>query len=146
VAKTNQGGVDGAQLASRLRALVLRRQDAWLELDLTMPQLRALLVVRQHQPVSMSGVAKALDQRLAAVSALVNRLVRAGLVHREEDPDSRRRVRLRLTDEAERMLTQLDDRAAQRFSAIVARMSPQGREALNAALEELVELFSTEEA
>lgn len=145
MAKTNPGSADVAQLAFRLRALVLRRQDAWLELDLTMPQLRALLVVRQGQPLSVSEVAAALDQRLAAVSALVNRLVRAGLVRREEDPDDRRRVRLQLTDEAERTLTSMDDRAAERFAAILARMSPRGRRALNTALEELVELFSAEE-
>jgi DNA-binding MarR family transcriptional regulator len=129
------------QLAARLRALAIQRQDAWLDLDLTLPQLRALFVVRRRQPLTVSDLADALGQRLAAVSALVTRLVRAGLLQRSEDPNDRRRVRLELTDHAERLLAAVDDRSAARFAAILGRMSPQGRQALAMALDELVRLL-----
>lgn len=134
---------DVAQLASRLRALVMQRQDAWLDLDITMPQLRALFAVRRRQPITVSDLADALGQRLAAVSALVTRLVRAGLLRRSEDPQDRRRIRLELTDHAERVLAAVDDRSAARFTAILGRMSPQGRQALATALDELIGLAAT---
>jgi DNA-binding MarR family transcriptional regulator len=129
------------QLAARLRALAIQRQDAWLDLDLTLPQLRALFVVRRRQPITVSDLADALGQRLAAVSALASRLARAGLLRRSEDPNDRRRVRLELTDHAERLLAAVDDRSAARFAAILGQMSPQGRHALAMALEELVRLL-----
>lgn len=122
--------------------LVMRRQDTWLDLNLTMPQLRALVVVRQRQHLTVSDLADALSQRLPAVSALVTRLVRAGLVRRCEDPQDRRRVRLELTDHAETLLTAVDDRAFARFATILRQMSPQGRQALATALDELVQLLS----
>lgn len=134
---------DVAQLASRLRAVVMQRQDAWLDLDITMPQLRALFLVRRRRTSTLSELADDLGQRLAAVSALVTRLVRAGLLLRSEDPQDRRRIRLELTDHAEHMLTAVDDRSAARFTAILGRMSPQGRQALAAALDELIELATT---
>jgi DNA-binding MarR family transcriptional regulator len=131
-----------AQLVARLRMLVVQRGDAWLNVDVTLPQLRALFVLGRRQPLPVSELAQLLHQRLAAVSALVTRLVRAGWVRRSEDPDDRRRVLLTLSDEGTALLRGVDDRAAARFAAVLARMSPEGRENLAVALDELVRLFS----
>ncbi|GAA3017913.1 MarR family winged helix-turn-helix transcriptional regulator [Streptosporangium longisporum] len=135
---------DVARLASRLRMLTLQRSDAWLDLDLTLPQLRVLFAVRRRDGCTVSELSETLGRRLAATSALVNRMVRAGLLQRVSDADDHRRVRLRLTDEAERMLTTTDQRSADRFAAILGRMSAQGRAALAGALSELIELVSAD--
>jgi DNA-binding MarR family transcriptional regulator len=133
---------DVARLAAQLRALVMRRSDAWLDLDITMPQLRALRCIGRRQPMSVSALAEVLEQRLAAVSALVARLARAGLVQRSEDPDDHRRVLLEVTDEGERMLTGVDSRAEERFEAVLGQMSPHGRQCMAVALGELIDLLS----
>ena len=135
---------DAARLVARLRALALQRQDAWLDLDITLPQLRALFAVRRRAGLTVSELAETLGQRLATTSALVNRMVKLGLLRRERDPGDRRRIRLALTGETERMLTAVDRRSADRFAAVLGRMSPRGRAALATALEELVELFSSD--
>jgi DNA-binding MarR family transcriptional regulator len=137
---------DPAELASRLRSLALQRQDAWLDLDLTLPQLRALFAVRRRPGCTVSELATSIDRSLAATSALANRLVRAGLLQRVPDQADLRRVRLELADDAERMLSAVDQRAADRFTAVLGRMSPRGRAALTTALTELVELLSAETA
>ncbi|MFI6510514.1 MarR family winged helix-turn-helix transcriptional regulator [Streptosporangium sp. NPDC050855] len=141
---TSGGDRDVARLASRLRMLTLQRSDAWLDLDLTLPQLRVLFAVRRRDGCTVSELSEALGRRLAATSALVNRMVRAGLLQRVSDSDDHRRVRLRLTDEAERMLATTDQRSADRFAAILGRMSAQGRAALAGALSELIELVSAD--
>ncbi|MDN5856517.1 MAG: MarR family transcriptional regulator [Actinomycetia bacterium] len=130
-------------LLARLRELVVQRPDTWADLDVTMPQLRVLFAVRRKQPISVSALADTLELRLAAASALVNRLVRAGLLHRSEDPRDRRRVLLALTDSAEQALTRVDERSTARFAAVLTRMSPEGRRHLAAALMELVHLAET---
>jgi DNA-binding MarR family transcriptional regulator len=135
---------DVARLAAQLRALVMRRSDAWLDLDITMPQLRALFCISRQQPMSVSALADALEQRLAAVSALVTRLVRAGLVRRREDPDDHRRVLLEVTDRGARMVSGVDSRAADRFEAVLAQMSPRGRHCMAVALSELIDLLSAQ--
>lgn len=137
---------DPARLASRLRTLALQRQDAWLELDLTLPQLRALFAVRRRPGCTVSELAASIDRSLAATSALATRLVRAGLLQRVSDQSDLRRVRLELTDETEQMLSAVDQRATDRFTAVLGRMSPRGRAALTTALTELVELLSAETA
>jgi len=137
--------VEVAGLASRLRRLVTRRPDAWLQLDITMPQLRTLFAVRERGTVTMSELATTLGQRLPATSTLVNRLVDRGLLRRLPDPDDRRRVLVALSEDAERTLSAADDRAAARFAAIVGRMSPAGRAALATALDELITLATADQ-
>jgi DNA-binding MarR family transcriptional regulator len=123
-----------------LRRLVAQRPDAWLDLELTLPQLRALFAVRGSGGLAVSALAAAMGMRLAAASALANRLVRDGLLDRAEDAADRRRTLLSLTPAAERLLADVDGRAAQRVAGLVRRMSPEGRRALATALDELLRL------
>jgi DNA-binding MarR family transcriptional regulator len=132
-------------LVARLRALVMQRSDAWLNVDVTLPQLRALFLIGQRQPLTVSDLAALLDQRLAAVSALVTRLARAGWVRRSKDPTDRRRVLLALSEDGAALLRGVNDRSAVRFATVLARMSPQGRQHLAVALDELVGLFSDQD-
>jgi DNA-binding MarR family transcriptional regulator len=64
---------------------------------LTVPQLRALTWIRRKPGQGLSPLADHLGMSLPACSALVDRLVRAGLVERATDPTERRRIQLRLT-------------------------------------------------
>src|SRR5262245_49195691 len=60
--------------------------EPWLDLHLTMPQLKMLFVADWLGPVSMSRVAAHLRLSLSAATGLVDRLVEAGLARREADP------------------------------------------------------------
>jgi DNA-binding MarR family transcriptional regulator len=52
-----------------------------------------------HEPATLGQVAKEAGRGAPAVSRSVDTLVRAGLVERTQDPNNRRRLALRLTDE-----------------------------------------------
>ena len=65
---------------------------------LTVTQLRALLFVANHSGCGLSPLAEHLGMSLPSASALVARLVRAGLLDRSGDPGERRRIQLGLTD------------------------------------------------
>ena len=64
---------------------------------LTVPQLRVMLLLRRAPGSGVSAVAEHQGVSLASASALVERLVRQGLVDRVQDPAERRRVLLTLT-------------------------------------------------
>ena len=64
---------------------------------LTVPQLRVMLLLRRSPGSGVSAVAEHQGVSLASASALVERLVRQGLVDRAQDPKERRRVLLTLT-------------------------------------------------
>jgi DNA-binding MarR family transcriptional regulator len=61
--------------------------------------------VASSEPATLNDVAKNVDRGAPAVSRSVDSLVRAGLVDRVQDPNNRRRLALRLTDEGRERLS-----------------------------------------
>jgi DNA-binding MarR family transcriptional regulator len=77
------------------RALLHGRIASWLSVDLTMPQLKTLLlVVERPEGATGSQLARALGISLSTVTGLVDRLCEHGLVARGEDPADRRATRV----------------------------------------------------
>jgi DNA-binding MarR family transcriptional regulator len=66
--------------------------------------VRALVAImdaaRRGEALTAGGLGDAVDLRSASVTALVDRLERAGHVRRVRDPDDRRRVALEISDSA----------------------------------------------
>lgn len=79
----------------------------WLELDLSMAQVKALFVLMHEQSVTIGLLADRLGVGISGGSHLVDRLVQAELVDRSEDPTNRRRTLLRLTPKAETLIVRL---------------------------------------
>ncbi len=69
-----------------------------------MPQLRVLTFLGRSPGASLSAVADLDGVAAATASAMVERLVRRGLVIRQADPEERRRVKLSLTEEGATLL------------------------------------------
>ncbi|HSB72495.1 MAG TPA: MarR family winged helix-turn-helix transcriptional regulator [Candidatus Methylomirabilis sp.] len=80
----------------------MRRQSAPL---LSVPQFRALAFLRRNAGACLFAVADHLGVSRPTASAVIDRLVRRGLVTRTVDPLERRRVSLRLTLSGSRHLT-----------------------------------------
>ena len=80
----------------RTRMRPLWRSSAVVDVDLTMPQIRALDLLA-GEPHRMSDLAAALGTSLQATTSLIDRLVDKALVERIHDPADRRVVICRLT-------------------------------------------------
>lgn len=80
-----------------LHALLNSSVPAWLDLALTVPQLRTLFIIAHGGSSSVGQVARQLGVGEPTASHLVDRLSRAGLVQRTEDPADRRRAVVRLS-------------------------------------------------
>jgi DNA-binding MarR family transcriptional regulator len=107
-------------------------------IDVPRHQLRALFVVAKHGPMSVSALAEAIEATLASTSSLADRLVKAGYLEREPDPDDRRRVLLIATARGQEVADTLMRRFHERFERLVEAMSPEGREALEAGLTDMI--------
>src|SRR5260370_23063588 len=86
--------VDLTLLVTRLVTPELRRSRPK---QLTLSQLRALDFLANNPDAALSAVADYVGLALPSTSALVDGLVRRGLVARLAAPEDRRRLRLRLT-------------------------------------------------
>lgn len=79
------------------RCLLAGQTSTWLHVDLTMPQLKALLVVVDVGRATGGQLAKGLGVSLSTVTGIVDRLASQGFVTRGEDPVDRRITRVEAT-------------------------------------------------
>ena len=108
------------------RAIGASARSVWVDLDLSMAQLKTLLMLHTSGVLPIGQIAESLGVGQPTASHLVDRLVQAQLVVRAEDPLDRRRTLAQLSvqgqDLAERLqqiravplrrwLAQLDDAA-----------------------------------
>src|SRR5215207_9891605 len=75
----------------------LRPAREWLEVDLTMPQLKVLLILYSESGTPMGHLAASLGVTLSTATGIVDRLVERGLIVRHESPQDRRLVLCQLT-------------------------------------------------
>jgi len=90
-----------------LRRLYADSLEAWVRLDLTMPQLRLLYVLVNDGPHGAGALARRLGLAPSSVTGLVDRLVERGLARRDEDPRDRRVVRTTATAFGQELLETL---------------------------------------
>src|SRR2546421_7480580 len=89
------------------RSLKATSEPRWMEIDLTLPQLRTLLVLAEEGPLVIGQIAQRLGIGLSTGGHLVDRLVQAGLADRTEDAEDRRRTLARLTPKGEDLYARL---------------------------------------
>jgi DNA-binding MarR family transcriptional regulator len=80
---------------------------AWLRLDLTMAQFKALVAVERSSGIAVCKLGRELGIGESAASLLVDQLVRRDYLERTTDPTDRRRVLLSATAQATLLLQEL---------------------------------------
>src|SRR5262249_31474612 len=70
----------------------------WQTIDLTMPQMKALLILDTDGQSTIGELACRMGFGKPAMSILVEKLVQGGYLRRTEDPEDRRRTIVRVTE------------------------------------------------
>lgn len=105
-----------------MRAFHATADPAWLHLDLTMGQLKALFVLADAA-LTVGQVADLMGLSKPTASLLVDSLVQRRLVTRTEDPEDRRRTRVRVTPDGHDRVTQLRQGGEDRWRALLAQLT-----------------------
>ncbi len=113
--------MDAVPLVMRFVRGEMRRESAPF---VSVPQFRALTFVHRHPGTSLTDVSAHLGVMPPTASAIVDRLVRRGLVSRTADPRERRRIILRLTRAGTHRLAQARSTTRRRMARALAGMSP----------------------
>jgi DNA-binding MarR family transcriptional regulator len=71
--------------------------EEWSEIDLTIPQLKTLVLLRRSPTTRMGVIAGFFGTSLSSATSMVDRLVEKGLIERISDPRDRRVVVCQLT-------------------------------------------------
>jgi DNA-binding MarR family transcriptional regulator len=79
----------------------------WLTSDLTVAQLRVLLVLYTEAPIQMSSIASSIGIAVSTATGIVDNLVRKGLVMRGSNPEDRRLVICTLSPQGQELINRL---------------------------------------
>ena len=90
-----------------LRALQKRSASHWIDLDLSLAQVKTLLIIGDLESSGIEQIASMLGVSQPTTSHLVERLVQSKLADRVQDSHNRRRVVVQLTQAGEELLQHL---------------------------------------
>ena len=90
-----------------LHGILRDTSQSWIDLQLTLPQLRVFFTVAHNEMLSVKDVSGKLGIGEPTTSFLIDKLVRTGLVDRVENPSDRRRVILRISEDGEKLISDL---------------------------------------
>jgi DNA-binding MarR family transcriptional regulator len=87
-----------------LRGMFSLLSHDWLQLDLTMPQLKVMFILFSSGSTRMGSIASALGVNLGTATGVVGRLVERGLVLRENHSEDRRVVLCTLSEKGRELM------------------------------------------
>ena len=116
------------------------------ELDLTMPQIRAMFVLdTTDRALALTELAPQMGLSIAAAGRAVDRMVRSGFISRTEDPVDRRIKRLALTDSGQAAIGSLTEARLVALRRFAETLGEREREALAGALGAVFEHWDSEQ-
>ncbi len=95
----------------------------WLEVDLTMPQLKIMFLLNAHTHMRMGELAETLGRNLSTTTGVVDKLVEHGLVDRVPDPDDRRVVVVGITERGNKLCNSLLKVGSDETKEVLERLS-----------------------
>ncbi len=110
----------------------------WLDLNMSTPQLKALLLISEEDSIRMRELARKLGGSFSNATVLVDRLVERGLVERMMEPQDRRVVLVRATEEGGHLIEQLVTSWRTLTQALLERLSSEDLETVRKALSILI--------
>lgn len=120
--------------AARIREIVERQQrtnrymrrhasDAWMRLNLTVPQVKSLFFIVDEGGTNSRKLATALGVTPPNVTGIVDRLVDQGLVTRQENPQDRRMSTLLASPKGEELVADLRERTGERMAEVLDHLT-----------------------
>jgi DNA-binding MarR family transcriptional regulator len=93
--------------------------EVWMDLSLTIAQVKSLFFISNQGKVNFRMLAAALKVTPSNVTGIIDRLVEQSLVSRTENPEDRRMLTLQLTSKGDSLITNLRERRVSLMSDIL---------------------------
>ena len=114
----------------------------WLSVDLTMPQLKIVLLLFIDGPTRISTIASALGVSLATTTGITDRLIKHDLIVRSSDPEDRRAVICSLSEQGKELVARLWELGQSRVRSLLEKMTREKLEIIDEAMEVLLQAIS----
>jgi DNA-binding MarR family transcriptional regulator len=120
--------------------------DRASEVDLSIVQAQALLVLTAQPGLNLGLLARALSKDQASTSIVIDRMMTLGLVRRETDPDDRRRALLYTTTQAQPLVDHMQRVRDDINRLVLDAIGVEKSEALESLLVDLLGVIEDSEA
>jgi DNA-binding MarR family transcriptional regulator len=127
--------VDAVVRASRALVSITVRALASASDEVTLPQLRTLVVVSNQGAQTVSALADRLDVHASTMTRMCSRLVTRGLVARKPSALDRREVVIELTPTGQALVDEVLNKRRREIDDVVRRLTPDDRDRVVTALE-----------
>lgn len=122
----------------------LRGAESWAKLDVTMPQLKVLMLLGLHGSAPVSALAARMGVSPPNVTGILDRLEQHDLVRRTSDIHDRRVVRVVLTDDGQAFLADLQGAGEERLRHRITQLRAADQRALHQGLMALLSVIRSE--
>lgn len=120
--------------AAQMLVAISARSLAAIETEVSLPQLRVLVILASHGPRSLNAIAHTLNIHPSNATRACDKLVVAGLIRRDEDPADRRLLALSLTTEGTQLVEKVMQHRRVQIEQLLSRVPAAQRRSLAAAL------------
>lgn len=105
--------------------------------DVSLQQFNVLRILRgqKGQPANLSTLNERMVSPMSNTTRLVDKLIAKGLVRRNTCPDNRRKVEIRLTEDGQTSLKEMDEAVASAEEELLSRFSKEDLSQLNTLLD-----------
>jgi len=117
----------------------------WLSVNLTMPQLKILLLLFTDGPARMGFLTSSLGVSMATTTGIVDRMVERGLIVRESDPEDRRVVVCKLSEKGRELASHLWQLRQAQARGLLERMTTPQIKLVGEAMEAILQAGSVVE-
>jgi DNA-binding MarR family transcriptional regulator len=117
------------------------RLDCWIDLDLTMSQLKSLFYIEVQSNICIMDLSRVLKMAQPNVTSLVDSLVKEGLVSREENPEDRRRMLLKTTSKGKKLIADLQNSITSEMSDYLVQLSLEQLQAIADGFRPLIQIM-----
>ncbi len=115
------------------------RDRAWLSVELTMPQLKALMSVAMNDGATSGQIARKLGVGLSTITGIVDRLAEQNLVTRGEDADDRRITRVLPTPRGRTLVDELLRYRNEAITAVLSQLDAEQLQVVETAFTYLIQ-------
>ena len=99
------------------------RLDSWIDLNLTMSQLKGLIYIEYQRSTCPRDLSRTLKMAKPNITSLVDFLVQEGLVSRKQNPEDRRLWILTTTPKGKKLLKNLRESVSSEISGYLMQLS-----------------------
>lgn len=118
----------GESMVAISREFMKQQTGEFYKVKITLPQLAILDLLNRLGELSMSDMARFMNVTTAAMTGIIDRLVRDGYVMRMPDPDDRRVIKIKLTAKGSKAVKNILEQRRRLITKIFGVLSRDERE------------------